>query len=132
MTVHDWAGLLKEGLRAAVTEALEGRPLLDGPAIGQKKPYASYGPSEIVPLDADCVAGAEVTLQIDVWSAGIAGQGEAEQVSAAVGRAIHGADVPLDGARLVDLRVTRIRILTDSDALTAHGVLTIRALMDAV
>ena len=131
MSAIDWTSILKSGIRPEIEAVLGGVDLLDGPAIGRKKPYVSYGPSDSLDDDAEGIEAAEVTLQIDVWSSGLTGATEAETIAAAVRGAIHNSAVTLSGAHLIDLSVVRMRILTDSDALTAHAVLIVRALMDA-
>lgn len=51
-------------------------------------------------------------------------------IAEAIRKAVHGADLALDGARLLDLKHAGSRYLRDPDGKTAHAVVTIEALIE--
>jgi hypothetical protein len=51
-------------------------------------------------------------------------------IAGAIRSAVHGVDLALDEGRLLDLKATGARYLRDPDGLTAHGVVTLEALIE--
>lgn len=92
-------------------------------------PYASIGPAQALEDDADCVEAFEVFQQVDVWSED-PGFLEAKEIAGMVRKALHGAELALDGFVLNEIRVRNIRYLRAPDGLTSHAVIDIRALLE--
>jgi hypothetical protein len=115
---------------AGVT-ALVGQRVYDAPNLKTVTfPYVSFGPSDIVTDDADCIDGVIETLQIDVWSRRSGGKQEAKQIANAVKAALHDFHAEPAAGALVSLRVATIRIFNDPDGITTHGVVTVEAIME--
>lgn len=96
-------------------------------------PYISFGPVSMLPDDADCIDGEEITFQIDVWSwgSGLAyGSVQARQIAGLVKKALHKADLELTTNALVSIRHAQTQILRDSDGITNHGVIQFTAIVE--
>ena len=116
---------IRTKLAADVTE-VAGR-IYDAVPVSAVKPYLSFGPFDVLPEAADCSQGADITLQIDGWATG-PDTVAAKRLGAAVAKALHFAELPLDeGQRLVILSIETVRHLRDPDGITAHTVVTVRA-----
>lgn len=89
-------------------------------------PYASWGPSQSISDDADCIDGAELSLQIDVWSRE-PGYLEVEALSDRIKRRLHRKDYGLPVNALASLAVETIRYMRDADGVTSHAVITLAA-----
>lgn len=109
--------------------ALVGSRIYDAPPPDVVLPFISFGPSDGVPDDADCITGLTEVLQIDCWSVQ-AGKREIKEIVNAVKSALHGFEVEPDGAALVGLRVVLWRVMDDPDGVTRHGVVQIEAQME--
>lgn len=92
-------------------------------------PYVTYGADQSLQDDADCVAGFEVFVTIDVWSAGV-GQPEMKRIAGAVRAALHNAELALDEHSLVLIEHRQTRYLDDPDKQLRHGVVEFRALVE--
>lgn len=96
-------------------------------------PYISFGPVTVVPDDADCIDGEEITFQIDVWSwgSGLAyGSVQARLIAGIVRKVLHRADLVLVDNSLVSIAHELTRILRDPDGVTNHGVIQFTALVE--
>lgn len=89
---------------------------------GAKKAYISFGPTDVIPDDADCVVGETHTVQIDIWSRSV-GMPECKKICAAVKRCLHDADAAFAENALVEIECTLYRTMRDPDGLTNHGVM---------
>lgn len=96
---------------------------------GETKAYVSFGPSDVIDDDADCIAAGEHTFQIDCWSRGV-GKVGCRRIVDAVKDALHARDLALPDHGLVELRVTMRRVFDDPDGRTAHGVVTVAAMIE--
>jgi hypothetical protein len=125
--VSELQGALYDRLRATggVT-ALVGTRIYDRVPPSPTFPYVSFGPSQAVSDDADCITAYEVSVQIDVWSRTV-GRVEASQIADAVRRAILGADMTLTTNALVMIEHRDTRIFRDPDGQTNHAVLIFSA-----
>lgn len=92
-------------------------------------PYVSFGPSQTLEDDAECIEGFEVIQQLDVWSTE-PGYRQAKEVAGVVRKALHYADLALDGFAWVEITVRNIQYLRDPDGLTGHAVIDVRALLE--
>lgn len=93
-------------------------------------PYISFGPSDTIEDDAECITGEVETLQIDCWSRYDGGYKEVKDMTGAVKSALHLYAGELATDALVELRVVGIRHFRDPDGLTSHGVVTVQAIME--
>ena len=96
-------------------------------------PYVSLGPTTIIPDDADCVSGEEITFQFDVWTSG---PGDAfasyqcRQITGAIKRALHEIEIALASNALVSLRHELTRILDDPNPAISHGAIQFTAIVE--
>ena len=93
-------------------------------------PYISFGPSDLVPDDADLITGREETVQIDIWSQQHGALIEARQIVDAVKGALHKAPPALEDHALVGLEVILARVMLDRDGVTAHGIVQLTAFVE--
>lgn len=100
--------------------------LYDAVPAAATKPYASFGPDQLLAEPAEEYDGADVTVQLDAWSAG-PGRREAKALINALWAALDKAPLALAGHRLVTLDVEQTRILPEPDGTAWHGVLILRA-----
>lgn len=93
-------------------------------------PYVSFGPSDTIEDDSQCITGEIETLQIDCWSRHSGGFRDCKRLTGAVKGALHLYDGQLSEDALVALRVTNLRHFRDPDGQTSHGVVTVQAIME--
>lgn len=96
---------------------------------GKKTAYISFGADDSTENDAECITGREITTQIDVWSVE-PGKMECKTIVDLVRRALHRQPLTLTENALVDIWVTLVRVLTDPDGLTTHGVVQVTAMVE--
>jgi len=129
-------------LVAALVTALTGAPLLSGltgaavhdqPPAVPAYPYLQIGRTESKPVGGrapDGTAGAvEHVLTLTALSR-FEGSEEARAIAAAVRATLHNAALPLDGWRLVSLRVVFVDIYHGADGLTVLGLIRLRAVTE--
>ena len=109
--------------------ALIGGRVYDRVPEGVQFPYVSFGPSDEISDDADCIDGFEVTMQLDVWSRAV-GFPECRRIVDAVRKAL-----PEDGILLADNALVTFshrisRVFRDPDGLTSHGAMTFEAFVE--
>jgi hypothetical protein len=93
-------------------------------------PCVTFGPSDMIEDDAECITGRVETIQIDCWARSNARINAVKPVTDAVKTALHLFDGDLLGSALVEMRVTGMRHFMDADGLTAHGVVTVQAIIE--
>lgn len=96
------------------------------PFSGANKAYISFGPQDYVNADAECIAGGEYTLQLDIWSRNV-GAVHCKRVCDAVRKVLHQDTTELTGPALAMIEVNSVRVLRDPDGLTEHGIVTVTA-----
>lgn len=109
-----------------------GKAIYDRAPEGEPFPRITFGPSDVVPEDYECITAREETLEIDIWSRHDGGYKEAKKIADTVKDALHEQDFEPDNHALVEMHVTGIRHFRDPDGLTSHGVVTLRALIEEV
>lgn len=112
--------------------ALVGKRIFDRVALGDRKPpkpYVAVGAGETNSDDAECIEAFEVLQSIDVWSDD-PGYTEAEEIGDLVRRAIHEADLTLDGYVLNEIRYRATVPSRDADGLTSLVSIAFRALIE--
>ncbi|TMV07313.1 DUF3168 domain-containing protein [Arenibacterium halophilum] len=107
--------------------ALVADRIYDRPPAGAAFPYISFGPSDYVLDDTDCIDLRIETLQIDVWARAEGRLWPARRLVDAVKAALHLVDLSLSVHALALLRVEAVRVFLDPDGITGHGVITLQA-----
>jgi Protein of unknown function (DUF3168) len=92
-------------------------------------PYWSFGPKHGLPDDSDCIEGQELFLQLDFWSRDV-GKIVAGRMVDAARRALSHGDLGLSVSGLTELRAEQWFVMDDPDGLTAHGVLSLKAMIE--
>lgn len=111
--------------------ALIGDRIYDAMPSGGNYPCVTFGPSQEITDDADCIDGEEHYLQLDVWSREQGRMNPCKQIVAAVKAALHETDLTLaDPYAMAFIRVTDTRTMRDADGITAHGIVTIQAMVE--
>jgi hypothetical protein len=93
-------------------------------------PCVTFGPSDVIEDDSECVTGRVETIQIDCWARSNARINAVKPVADAVKTALHLYHAEPANSALVEMRVTMMRVFMDPDGLTAHGVVTVQAIME--
>ena len=106
---------------------LVGDRIYDGAPANRQFPYISFGPTDSVQDDMDCITARTETVQLDVWSRDQGRMRPCKEICDAVKDALHLADLSLTVNALVLIRIDGMRIFLDRDGKTAHGVLTVEA-----
>lgn len=112
--------------------ALVADRVFDKVSVGDlpEMPYVAFGDFQALDDGGGCIDGSEVFVTLHVWSRQ-RGTREAKQVVSAVRKALHEADLALGSDhRLIEIMFRDSRVFFDADGLTAHGVLTFRALTE--
>ena len=90
-------------------------------------PCVTFGPSQEITDDADCIDGEEHFLQLDVWSRDQGRMKPCKDIVAAVKAALHDQDLALpDPYAMAFIRVDGTRTMPDPDGITAPGILTVQ------
>ena len=111
--------------------ALIGDRIFDRMPSDADYPCVTFGPSDAVTDDADCVPGTEETIQIDVWTRDQGRTSGCKRITRAVYDALHEADLTIDAPwALVETRVAFTRVMLDPDGVTAHGVLSVTGMIE--
>lgn len=111
-------------------QAIVGSRVYDNPTGKNDFPYVSFGPSDVVEDDADCITGRIETIQIDCWSRYQGGFKEVKTLADAVKKALHRYAGTLTVNALVEMTVRSVRYFRDPDGLTSHGVITLQAIVE--
>ena len=113
------------GVGALVGDAIyDGRP----PVLPDK--CITFGPSDYVPDDMDCITGRQETVQIDCWWASNRRLKPVKTLADAVKAALHRAELPLGTHALAFLEVEEVRAFMDADGATGHGVVIVTAMVE--
>lgn len=93
-------------------------------------PYVTFGPSDVVEDDAECITGRIETVQLDCWSRQQGRMKEVKSLADAVKDALHEYAGEMTINALVEMRVTGLRFFKDKDNITAHGVVTVECTVE--
>lgn len=94
-------------------------------------PYVTIRNIQVVDDGAECVDGAEVYIDLDVWSNAV-GKVEASRGASAVRRALHEADLPLDEPyALTEIAHRDTNVGDGGDELLTRARMTFRALVES-
>jgi hypothetical protein len=107
--------------------ALVGTRVADQPQMDLAPPYITFGASDFIQTDVDCIDGQSETIILDVWSVAQDGKRECKAICAAIVDALRRYEVDLPSGALADLRIDLVRVLDDPDGRTTHGVVQVTA-----
>lgn len=123
-------GAIVQRLKAdpAVAALVNGR-IYDGVPTNAVFPYISYGPCDVLQVDADCLVSFDLSIQLDVWSRS-PGFPECKKINNAVRLALHDVELPLPTNALVLLEHQATRTVRDPDGLTSHGIVQLNSIVE--
>lgn len=93
-------------------------------------PCVTFGPSQSIPMNLQCLDARTEVLQLDCW---VRAQGRiwpARELADAVKSALHGANLQLYTHALAQIEVEQVRVMLDRDGITAHGIVTVEATLE--
>ena len=96
---------------------------------GPRNAYISFGPSDVIADDAECIVGGTHTFQVDCWSRAV-GSVACKRIVDAVKNALHEKDLELADNALVEISVGFRQVFRDPDGLTTHGVVAVTAMIE--
>jgi hypothetical protein len=136
-TTELWDGirgllLADSGVMALVNNVYDKRPDDSIAFAAPKQACISRGPVSGGDDSADCIPGAEITLQLDVWCRK-PNRWVCDDIVFAVRRALHGKSGDLGGEQdsaLVEMRVDFWQVVDDPDPLTQHGIVQVTAIVE--
>lgn len=113
----------------ATVQSYLGARVYDYPPEGAAMPYASFGPSDLIPEDdpQGCITLAAHSLQVDIWDQSQGRLWKAKDITAAVKKCLHQYAGELSTHRLVSIEVERAAVMLDADGITAHGIVQLVA-----
>ena len=117
--------ILNALLADAGVSAVVGDRVHDGRPISY--PSITFGPSDVLPEDLDCIDGLMTTVQIDCWTRDENRLRPVKALADRVRQALHRARLQLETHALVNLSVVSTRSFMDPDELTGHGIVTVEA-----
>lgn len=123
-------GVLVTRLKADATlDALIAKRVYDSVPADASFPYVSLGATDETSDDADCITALSISFQVDCWSRAV-GVPQVRQISDAVRRSLHSADLTLASNALVSILHRQTRVFRDPDGLTSHAAMTFDALVE--
>jgi hypothetical protein len=120
---------LQKAMVTAMTAA--GVTVYDQVPPGAAFPYVTVGDCQVIPDKADCIDGAEVFPQVDVWSR-TTGYPETKRIASDVLAALDDKPLAVDGYQLVVFEFVDVRYVRDPDGITRHGILNFHGLLQPV
>lgn len=113
----------------AAVGAVVGTRIVDG--APDVYPAITFGPSDYVVDDMDCVDGREETLQLDCWVRDSSQRlRPAKDLADKVKSALNNAELNLATHALATLQVVSVRAMMDPDGETGHGIVTVQAVIE--
>ena len=103
--------------------------VVDNATEGTAYPFATMGPSNWVPADAECIKARDYSLQIDIWH-NHTNKGVTEDIVDDVAAALDGF---ADTLRLTmhPIQVRQAFTQDDPDGMTKHGIVLIEAMVES-
>lgn len=109
-------------------KALVDLKIYDDVPPAAQMPYVSFGSSQKISQDAECIIGDECFQQVDVWTRE-PGSATNKAIAGIIKAALHQVTTTQDGLTFEINHVTTIHS-RDPDGVTSHGVLSFRAEID--
>ena len=120
-------------LKAATgVHAICGDRIYDGRPDDAAFPCVTFGPTQYIPEDVECIVGGIEVVQLDCWARDGGKLWPAKDLAAAVKAALHEASLSLSTHALARISVTSVRTFLDPDGKTAHGVVIVEAEIEEV
>lgn len=94
-------------------------------------PYVSFGPDVETPWDTKTSFGAEISIQIDIWSRQ-AGYTQVKQIGALIYQRLHFQPLTIAGATLVYARCISLSASLDPDGRTRRGLMLFDVVSDGI
>lgn len=122
-------------VQAAIVTALKaagalptviGQRVYDAAPANAVFPYITLGDCQVLPDKADCIDGAELILQVDVWSRAT-GYPETKTIAKAVLAKLDDQPISVAGQDIVVFEHQSTQYLRDPDGLTRHAAITFRS-----
>lgn len=111
--------------------ALVGDRIYDGAPEKAAFPYITFGPTQQIMDDMDCVEGERHYIQLDAWDRSQGRKVNAKRISDAVKAALHDKSLSLaDPYAVGEFLVEDIRVIIDKDRITAHGIISIMGMVE--
>lgn len=114
---------------AALTTLLGGPRIHDVPPADAVFPFVALGEAAIAVWSTATDTGTEHALTLHAFSRS-GGRAEAFAIAAAIGEALHDAQLLLVGHRLVNLRATTSEVRREADGRTFHALVRFRAVTE--
>jgi hypothetical protein len=115
---------------ATLTALVSGR-IYDRVPPDAPRPYVTIRAIQVVDDGAECIDGAEVFIDLDVWSNAV-GKVEASQAAGAVRKALHEAALPLDEPyALIEIAHRDTNVGDGGYELLTRARMTFRALVES-
>lgn len=116
----------------AAVHAIVADRIYDGRPKSGSYPCITFGPSDYVPDNLECLTSREETVQIDCWSDDQSRLNPCKKLADAVKASLHDFEGQLATHFLVEMKVEAVRVFLDQDGIKAHGVVTVTASIDEV
>lgn len=111
--------------------AVVGARIFDAPPTAPTFPYITLGDCQVLPDKADCIDGAELSIQIDVWSRAV-GYVETKSIAKAIVAKLDDQPLSVAAHNVVVFEHQSTNYLRDTDGLTRHAAITFRSLTTPV
>jgi hypothetical protein len=105
-------------------------PASKGVAAQPAYPWARIGEGLFLREDATCTDAGTLDVDIHVWSTD-GGLAENQNICELIGKALHETRLDHSSGVVVEVEHRMNRCFTDADGLTSHGIVTVRALLEA-
>lgn len=94
-------------------------------------PCVTFGPSDVTPDEVDGINSEEITIQLDVWSQDNGRLRPCKVIVGAIKNVLHNAPLSLPTPyALVEIWVEHAQVMLDPDGATAHGIMTVIAMIE--
>lgn len=113
---------------AGALPSIVGARVYDAPPTSPTFPYVTLGDCQVLPDKADCIDGAELFLQVDVWSRAV-GYPEAKTIAKAVVAKLDDQPLSVTAHSVIVFEHQSTNYLRDPDGLTRHAAITFRSLV---
>ncbi|MEQ8292488.1 MAG: DUF3168 domain-containing protein [Roseovarius sp.] len=127
--------LIEATLRAdAAVGAIVGNRVYDtAPPVERRTfPDITFGPSDYVPENLECLTAGEETFQLDCWTHDHGRLRSCRVLVKAVKAALHDAELVLATNALIRMQVEFVRVFRDPDGITGHGVVQVTTAVEEV
>ncbi|WAJ26699.1 DUF3168 domain-containing protein [Antarcticirhabdus aurantiaca] len=116
---------------AALTALLGGPKIFDSVPERASFPYLTLGRTAVIDWSTGTEDGAEHILTLHVWARG-GGKTETYRIMNQVSDTLNDAHLPIEGHKLVNLRLQFAEARREPDTTTYHGILRFRAVTEPI